>query len=123
MWADQATPLSAHTSYWIAEPTRDRLMGRLIPWLEGGHFVSPDQSPPTCRRTGFTVFCVVAAGILTGILWLEATLMIWILERFGGHFESIRLWMGTMLLVNALVVLICSSIRWAWEWKALRLPT
>ena len=122
VWADQTTPISAHTRYWTSEPARDRLIDRLVPWLEGGQFVPPEDDASLCRTIGFAIFCVAVIAILATILGLEATGMIWIFE-LGRHPGSIGRWMGIVLLANALVVLLCSLFRRVWEWKALRLPS
>jgi len=123
VWADQPTPLSAHTSYWTVRPTRDRLMDRLIPWLEGGRFVPPKNDSSLCRTIGFVAFCGAVLAVSTLILWVEATGVIWAFGRFGHPLGSVGRWMGILFLANALVVLICSFGRRVWEWKALRLPS
>ncbi len=40
-WADQLLFFRAHTSYWIANEGKDRLINRLIGWVEGGGFAPP----------------------------------------------------------------------------------
>ena len=80
MWADQPTPLSAHTSYWTIQPNRDRLMDRLVPWLEGKPFdPPPDRCSSRAMRAISWTLLVVIAGIL---LWATATIA-WLLTHSG----------------------------------------
>ncbi len=100
-WADQWTPLTAHTSYWTATfppntpldrlkrlVTRyypERLMNGLIPWLETGDvakFVPPRNRMPALVDTLMYVFWLAAIACV--LSFIPAFLLRWMETLWSG---------------------------------------
>jgi hypothetical protein len=149
-WADRLSLFTAHTSYWKADFTPSsplgrvqgrltgqhpqRLMNRLIPWLEtgdGGRFEPPDD-----RMPGWLAACLYIAWLALIALVLSlipAFLLRWMEILWSGGDEAIQysLWgavietvanpsllamhMGAVILAGTLTIGLCSVIRYAWE--------
>ena len=127
LWSDQRTLFTAHTSYWKADgKTRDRLIDRLIPWLEGGTF-----EPPQNRRNVWLsrAYFYVALALLSLLLLGTFTLLFWVLKRvydnvlvwddfFISFCREALPWMGFFLALGAGIVLFCAIARGLWEkWR------
>ena len=149
-WADRLSLFTAHTSYWKADFTPSnpfgrvhgrltgrhpqRLMNRLIPWLEtgdGGRFEPPDD-----RMPGWLAAClyiVWLALIALMLSFIPAFLLRWMeilwsggdpavhYSLWGAVLETIKdpsllaIHMGAVLLAGTLTIGLCSLIRYAWE--------
>jgi hypothetical protein len=149
-WADRLSLFTAHTSYWKADFTPSnplgrvqgrltgkhpqRLMNRLIPWLEtgdGGRFDPPDD-----RMPGWLAMCLHGVWLcLIGLLlsFIPAFLLRWMEILWAGGDPAIHysLWgavvettanpsllamhMGAVIGAGMLTVGVCSVIRYAWE--------
>lgn len=140
LWGDQSFLATAHTSYWKAgKRAAERLIDRIIPWLEGGAFVRPRD---TCNL-GFARACYWLSLSLVGLLllWAFASLA-WLLaigvkaltnvvdplqafsellssdRAFAGYGDTVLPAMVVFLVLGAMIVLACALVRWAWEqWR------
>ncbi len=141
-WSDQATLMSAHTSYWKArKQTKDRLIDRLVPWLEGGLFVQPrDARSPWLSRSIYWA-SLALVGLL--LLWAFASLA-WLLavgikaltgvmdplpalkelvsstSAFEGYWSTVLPAMIVFLMMGTAIILIFALVRWAWEQSKFR---
>ncbi len=75
-WADQKCLLKAHTSYWKWEKGRqDRLMDRVVVWLEGGAFVPPgDRLDKGCAKAIYWT----SLGLGSVLLWWVTASLMWL---------------------------------------------
>ncbi len=149
-WADRLSIFTAHTSYWKADFTPSnplgrikgrltgqhpqRLMNRLIPWIEtgdGGRFEPPDDRIPGWLATSLYGMWLVLIGLL--LSFIPAFLLRWMEILWSGGDAAIHysLWeavietvthpwllaehMGAVILAGILTVGICSVVRYAWE--------
>jgi hypothetical protein len=149
-WADRLSIFTAHTSYWKADFTPpnplgrltcrltgqhpQRLMNRLIPWLETGD--GNRFEPPGDRMPGWLATCLFGGWLaLIGLLlsFIPAFLLRWmeILWSSGNDAAQYSLWgavietvtnpsllvrhMALVIGAGILTVGICSIIRYAWE--------
>jgi len=149
-WADRLSIFTAHTSYWKADFTPpnplgrlkgrltgqhpQRLMNRLIPWLEtddGNRFEPPDDRMPgwfaTCLFGGWLTLIGLSLSFIPAFLlrWME------ILWSGGDAAVHYSLWgavvetianpsllvrhMVLMIGAGILTIAICSLVRYAWE--------
>ncbi|MEW6542949.1 MAG: hypothetical protein AB1411_04980 [Nitrospirota bacterium] len=78
-WADQVSPFTAHTSYWkVNARNPDRLIDRLIPWLEGRPLVPPADRFPSFLAPGlFWLWILLSSGALLVLMGSGP----WLLER------------------------------------------
>ena len=135
-WSDRLFFGNAHTSYWRVTSRRDRLIDRLVPWLEGQAFDPPRNARPGWLSWTVFVGSVLASGAFllwafTSLVWLIAVgakalsstsgvmqAMETLLAPAGGlqeYTRTIFLGMGAFLAVGALIVLVFSLGRWLWE--------
>lgn len=126
-WADQPWLFTAHTSYWKWDEARqDRLINRVIPWLEGGPFDPPDTSQARLRlfKLIYAASLLALSGILlflsAGLVWvtLEKLLQRPVLAWFTFSAIPWRPFVTLMLFIcflGALVVGLFSIVRWGWE--------
>jgi hypothetical protein len=149
-WSDRLSLFTAHTSYWKAEFTPpnplgrvkcrltgqhpQRLMNRLIPWLETGD--GSRFEPPDDRVPAWLAMCLFGVWLaLIGLLlsFIPAFLLRWIEVLSSGGDAAIHysLWeavleaitnppvlavhMGAVIFVGILTVGICSVVRYVWE--------
>ncbi len=150
-WADRWTPFTAHTSYWTAKfpPNNpfdrligwmtghhhhERLMNRLIPWLETGDVGRFAQ--PRNRMWAWVcalVYVFWLAAIACVLSFIPAFLLRWMETLWSSNDAAIHysLWeavveaitnpsllvvhMGIVIFAGILTVGICSVIRYAWE--------
>jgi hypothetical protein len=149
-WADRLSVFTAHTSYWKADFTPSnplgrvkgrltgqhpqRLMNRLIPWLETGD--GERFEPPNDRVPGWLAMCLYGAWLaLIGLAlsFIPAFLLRWMETLWSSNDAAIRysLWeavvetitnpsllvvhMGIVICAGILTVGLCSVIRYAWE--------
>jgi hypothetical protein len=149
-WADRLSLFTAHTSYWKADFTPSdplgrvqgrltgrhpqRLMNRLIPWLETGD--GERFEPPDDRMPGWLAACVYCAWLtLIGLTlsFIPAFLLRWMETLWAGGDPAIHysLWgavvetianpsllaihMCAVIGAGILTVAICSIIRYTWE--------
>ncbi len=114
-WVDQITLLTAHTSYWKSNRRADRLIDRVVRWLEGGDLIPPENRfSPTIARVIFAGSIIGFGGlflILASALW-------WLLLKLtvGGELSSFGDVSKGLLLTDVVVVMLFSVIRWIWEW-------
>lgn len=149
-WADRLSIFTAHTSYWKADfmPPNplgrvkgrltgqhpQRLMNRLIPWLEtgdGGRFEPPDDRMPgwlaTCLYGAWLAFVGLALAFIPAFLlrWMET---LWSGGDAAIHYSlweavietitnpsSLAMHMGAVIGAGILTVSVCSLIRYTWE--------
>jgi hypothetical protein len=120
-WADRWTLASAHTTYWKAKKRAhqpDRLVERLVPWLEGGAFERPaDRMWPWLATAIYWVSLVILpAAILLGFVSLA-----WLVRVQYLPFPKIAYWSfvgdaAYWALVGGFVAAAGFSLgRWAWE--------
>jgi hypothetical protein len=66
VWADRFSPFTAHTSYWkVDEENSQRLIDRLIPWLEGGPLAPPaDRFQPYLAPYLFWFWILLSSAVL-----------------------------------------------------------
>jgi hypothetical protein len=149
-WADRLSIFTAHTSYWKADFTPSnplgrikgrltgqhpqRLMNRLIPWLETGEgkrFEPPDDRLPVWLATGLYVGWLAVLGL--ALAFIPAFLLRWMETLWSGGDAAVHysLWqavvetianpsllavhMGAVIGAGILTVTICSIVRYAWE--------
>jgi hypothetical protein len=149
-WADRLSIFTAHTSYWKADFTPphplarvksrltgqhpQRLMNRLIPWLEtgdAGRFDPPDDRVPGWLATFLYGVWLAVAGVM--LAFVPAFLLRWIEILLSGGDAAVHytLWgavvetvtnpsllaMHILAVIGAgiLTVTICSLIRYTWE--------
>ena len=149
-WADRLTLVTAHTSYWKADFTPShplgrvkgrltgqhpqRLMNRLIPWLEtgdGSRFEPPDDRLPAWLAALLYVASLASMGLL--LAFMPAFLLRWMETLWSSGDAAIQysLWgavietvthpsllvrhMALVICAGILTVGICSVIRYAWE--------
>jgi len=149
-WADRLSIFTAHTSYWKADFTPphpfarfkgrltgqhpQRLINRLIPWLETGD--AARLLPPDDRMPGLLATCLYGvwlAVVLLALAFIPAFLWRWMEILWSGGDAAIHysLWgavietitnpslLGVHILAvigaGILTVGICSIIRYAWE--------
>ena len=141
-WADQWTLATAHTSYWRAGSTGDRLIDRLIPWFEGQPFERPrDRLRPWAARLIYWASLAVLGLIpLVGmayLLWLlrHAGDLLQVLTQAALNKQALAAWMtdiwkvmtaidwwtlirrGAVIFVTGTVIVGgFALIRRAWEW-------
>ena len=149
-WADRLSIFTAHTSYWKADFTPpnplgrvkgrltgqhpQRLINRLIPWLEtgdGGRFEPPDDRMPgwlaTCLYGAWLAFVGLALAFIPAFLlrWMET---LWSGGDAAIHYSlweavietitnpsSLAMHMGAVIGAGILTVSVCSLIRYTWE--------
>lgn len=144
-WADQPTLLSAHTSYWKSAEHKDRLIDRVIPWLEGSQLDKPPHSIKPWLSCliywlSFPLIAVLLFLLTASLIWLSglvgtilqilATATIegkgmseWMLSVLDlllhrNYFDSVTKWMPRVLGIGVLVVFFCSILRTPFEkWK------
>lgn len=149
-WADRLSLFTAHTSYWRADFTPSnpldrikgrltgrhpqRLMNRLIPWLETGEgkrFEPPDDRLPAWLATGLYVGWLAVLGL--ALAFIPAFLLRWMETLWLGGDAAVHysLWeavvetmanpsllamhMAAVIGAGILTVTICSIVRYAWE--------
>jgi len=149
-WADRLSIFTAHTSYWKADFTsshplgrlqnwstgqhRQRLMNRLIPWLEAGD--ARRFEPPRDRIPGWFASLLYGAWLVViGIVlaFVPAFLWRWIEILWAGGDASVQytLWGAVVETVanpsmlawrilavigaGTLTITVCSLIRHVWE--------
>ena len=149
-WADRLSIFTAHTSYWKADfaPPNplgrikgrltgqhpQRLMNRLIPWLETGD--GRRFEPPDDRMPGWLATCLYGAWLAVmglALAFVPAFLLRWMETLWSGGDEAIHysLWgavvetianpmslfvhMVAVILAGTLTIMICSGVRYAWE--------
>ena len=113
-WADQRSLFSAHTSYWKGGKRHDRLIDRLIPWLEGGQLAAPaDSFNLVLARLVYTVSLTFLGGLLLGF----AALLAWFVLGRLTHVSTWPVWdwMIVLLGTGIVVVAVCSVSRHLWE--------
>ena len=150
LWADRLSIFTAHTSYWKADFTPphplgrvlgrltgrhpQRLMNRLIPWLEtgdAGRCEPPDDRLPGWLSAGF--YGAWLAVIALMLSFIPAFLLRWMEILWSGGEAAIQysLWeavvetvanpgllamhMAAVILAGTLVITLCSLMRYAWE--------
>lgn len=150
IWADRLSLFTAHTSYWKADFTpshplgrvqgqltgrhRQRLMNRLVPWLETGD--GRRFEPPDDRMTAWFaawVYCASLAIIALVLSFIPAFLLRWMEILWSGGDQAVHysLWgamretianpsllamhMGVVIGAGILVILSFSLFRYAWE--------
>jgi hypothetical protein len=149
-WADRLSLFTAHTSYWKADFTPShplgrikgrltgqhpqRLMNRLIPWLETGEgkrFDPPDDRLPAWLAAGLYVGWLTVLGL--ALAFIPAFLLRWMETLWLGGDAAVHysLWgavvetmanpsllvmhMGAVIGSGLLAVGVCSVIRYVWE--------
>lgn len=85
-WADQVSPLSAHTSYWRAQKGKQRLIDRIAAWLEGRDFQRPPDNINRVLATVAYWFWLIILVIL--LLWLAGS-MVWFLSQVDNMFSQL----------------------------------
>ena len=113
-WTDQPTLFSAHTSYWKAGTRQDRLINRIIRWLEGGQLERPaDSFHPALARVIYVGSFISLAAFL---LWIAALLAWTVLgQLLHASAWSVLQWMSCLLATSIAVVTVCSLSRHVWE--------
>ena len=137
LWGGEPILGTAHTSYWKArKKASDRLIDRLIPWLEGKPFERPRD---TCNVWLLRVWywaSLPLIGLL--LLWAFASLA-WLLavgvkaltgvmdplqalkglvsstSASEGYWSTVWPAMVVFLVLDATIILIFALSRWAWE--------
>ena len=129
-WVGTPWIFTAHTSYWTTHPGRERLMDRLIPWLERSTFPQP---PPDLFGKGAATFVFWISSLLSILLlfvldtfiveYLPSVLQP-LVDRLGlGVWlnlslpESLTFWplLGAIVIASVLGVLGGSLARRAYE--------
>ncbi len=141
-WADQWTLATAHTHYWWAGASGDRLIDRLVPWFEGKPFERPrDRLRPWAARVIYWALLAILGLIpLVGMAYL-----IWLLRHAGDllqvltqaalNKQALAAWMtdiwkvmtaidwwtlirrGAVIFVTGIVIVGgFALIRRGWEW-------
>jgi len=109
IWGDQLCLFTAHTSYWKAKKGKERLINRLIPWLEDGKFEMPEHF--IAPALGKVIFAGSLFGLGIFLLWFVAFLSHCL---FFTETSMARL-MVDWLAVGAFVVFVSSIVRRLWE--------
>lgn len=130
-WVDQPVLFTAHTSYWKVGPRQDRLINRLIPWLEGGAFQDPVSRYALWMAYAGYAFSFVVLGVLSAfvsaVIWCLATAnlsaassssladlpRLMVLEVVNK--QEIPVYMATLVTAGSVVVFVCAVVRYAWE--------
>ncbi len=140
-WADQLTLATAHTSYWKANSSKQRLINRLIPWLQGQPLVEPKNKLPPFLAV---VFYWLAMGGLGLIPLFGVAYLLWLLRQVGDIMQILvqaavqkqamsawvaALWQGLtaiefstllsrmvdILFIGVIIVSVFAIIRNLWE--------
>ena len=149
-WADRLSLFTAHMSYWKADfmPSNplgrvqgrltgrhpQRLMNRLIPWLETGdgtRFEAPEDRMPAWFAA--CVYCAWLATIALVLSFIPAFLLRWMEILWAGgdpavhyslweavgetiaHPSLLAMHMGAVIGAGILTIVSCSLIRYTWE--------
>lgn len=120
-WADQPTLASAHTSYWKARQRAsqpERLIERLLPWLEGGAFAAPENRMPVWLARAIYWFslifvpALILLGFVTLAWWTTTSLLPFSPIPYSSFLATAGLW---ALAAGAAVVAAFSLGRAIWE--------
>ena len=121
-WADRLWPLSAHTYYWRVGKTNDRLINRIIAWLEGTQCQAPGHrySPWLARPLFWFLILFPSAFLLTFLAWIVRAIFsepfcTSILPVLCISSFSFLQALGSLVGLAVLVVLVCSTVRRLWE--------
>lgn len=92
-WSGEISLFTAHTSYWTMKRGKNRLIDRLIPWIEQGTFETFKNSPdnlfsPFAAKLLFGTSLALLGAIL---LWLSSSLA-WLLTKSGKLLEATAQW-------------------------------
>lgn len=149
-WADRLSLFTAHTSYWKVDFTPSnplcrakgrltgqhpqRLMNRLIPWLETGD--GRRFEPPDDRMPGWLATCLYGVWLIVvglALAFIPAFLLRWMEILWSGgdtaiHYSlwgavvetftnpsSLFVYIGAVIVAGILTVTICSLFRYTWE--------
>jgi len=122
-WTDQWWPFTAHTSYWKAGPRDDRLIDRLIAWVEGAPTLeAPADRYPACpARLLFCLWILVPSLLVCGALAALLSLVVsepWCSFLWSvpcpASFSVLRA-LGWVLGGGVALVLTASIARRIWE--------
>ena len=143
-WGDQLFFFLAHTSYWKASKgKRQRLIDRIVPWIEGASLRAPDNALSPFLARVIYWFSLGIVGLL--LLWLLAYGVWGILNRASSFFDepllsgASRQWLESLglighyadaivptmfflFVVGVAIVVACSVVRWLWETAKFRRP-
>lgn len=79
-WADQLTLVTAHTRYWMAKASKQRLINRIIPWLQGQPLVAPKNNLSPFRAV---IIYWLTLGVLGFIPLFGVAYLLWLWSQVG----------------------------------------
>ncbi|MGA2786962.1 MAG: hypothetical protein ABSF60_05495 [Verrucomicrobiota bacterium] len=104
-WHGTSSPLTAHTSYWIAKP--GRLMDWIVRWLEDEGCPGPDLRPAPRQHKLYLFLWQVLLGFVVFLMTSAALTILWTMLVIHWYKPNLNEWAHLTWLITQL--LICGS--------------